>query len=142
MRVLNYFIFVIIFISCDSKGQTSIEGNWVSSSPKIELENYLELYIDSSFITPYSEMVGIHPSIKYSIENDTIYYLFNNKKIKYGLVKRINDSTFSFHNDSILMKRINNGIKLEDMLLNKQSEKDFRNDFLERKRQWLLERDH
>lgn len=143
MRSILYLTFFFLVASCNSNEQISLEGNWYSDSNIIPLYDYIEVYVDSFEITPYSEVTGLRPSISYSLQNDTLYYLFDHKKKEiYGKIKKLNDSTLSVNNDSILLRKINHGIKLEDMLINGESEKAYFNHFMERKRKLLSKIDN
>ncbi|WP_250433503.1 hypothetical protein [Hanstruepera flava] len=137
------FLFLLVFLfPCKLDKQQSINGNWYTDSNLAEIENYSEFYIDDTNLYIYNEDAGLLPNIEYLLKNDTLYFLSKDKDEAIGSVKFIDDNTLKIYNDSLFLRRIKKGIKPGDFLFGNKTESDYRKDFLERKKQWLLRVDN
>jgi len=139
---MNKIIIILISLinySCSSQNKKEIDitGNWYNDTEKVEVSYYVEIFIDDESFNIYNEYSGFGGHIDYTMENNILYYIVNDtEKEEKGIVKIIDKSTISIGDGNIILKRINEGLKLEGLLRKNKNEKDYLKFFNERKAIW------
>jgi hypothetical protein len=137
--ITTVFILLITFF-CNSQNnqEMDITGNWFNYSTR-NTENlyYLEIFIGDKAFHFYDEFSGFKKSQEYIIIDNILYFVnHDNTKENIVSVKLINENTISILKGDLIYKRINEGLKLEDLLRNNKSETNYRKFFNERKAVW------
>ena len=145
MQKIIFLLFIGIIFSCNSQSKKDIDikGNWYTFSIKgTKIIYYVETFIDDKAFHYYDQNFGLKSSMEYVIEDGILYYrrYMNNDREKTkestGNVEIIDDNTISIHNGTIILKRIVDGIQLEDILRKNVPEKNYQKYFYQRKAQW------
>ncbi|NRA92138.1 MAG: hypothetical protein HRU26_05540 [Psychroserpens sp.] len=141
MNKLAIVLVLIASFSCYSqkKEDIKITGNWYNfKNTKSSNSHYVETFINDNQFFSYDEFSGLSPSIEYEIDNNILYNIIDGERNKSGIIKIIDENTFSLemNNGLIIMKRVTNGLLLEDYLFNKVNEEDYHEFFKERKSDW------
>lgn len=136
---MKYFVLILslFLISCTSQETIDITGNWYEDIiTNADNYHYSEIFIDNESFSFYNELAGFSGSIDYVIEHNIVYFLSgNNFKKKKGIITFIDKNTISIGN-TIIFKRIDKGLTLEDFLRNNMSEDEYLKFFNERKASW------
>lgn len=137
---------LLITYSCISqnKNEIDIKGNWYTFSIKnVDTSYYTETFIDDIAFHSYDKNFGFKGSLEYLIKDGVLYYVRYEKNANKeknidssGNIEIIDDNTISIHDEMIILKRIEDGLKLEDLLRNNASEEDYLKYFFQRKSKW------
>lgn len=143
MKFITIILFLLTTLSCNSQNAKEIDitGNWYNYlNTSSEYLYYVETFINENTFFYYNEAVGLMPTMKYEISNDTLFLVTidDNKKLEAAQIKFIDKNTFSFNNNGkkITFKRIVEGLNLEDYLFKNKSESDYRKFFNQRRAIW------
>jgi hypothetical protein len=139
MKSITLVFILLTTFSCNSQNnqEVDITGNWYNDTKKVKVNYYVEVFIDDEAFNVYNEYSGFAGHKDYIIENNLFYYVSQDTlKEKKRYIKFIDKNTISIGNGDIILKRITEGLKLEDLLRNDKPERDYRKFFNERKAIW------
>lgn len=135
---------ICINFSCDSEktqnnsnAKVDIKGSWFMSKNKNQTyESYKEVLITEELIRYYDEDAGLRLPIRYTVKNDTLFFIFDNVKYNNGIINKIGDDFFMIKTPSnvLYMKKIKNGCKLDDFIFDNDS--CYISDFHDRMLRW------
>lgn len=139
MKIIIIIILLINY-SCNSQNikKTDITGNWFNYSMKNAKDiYYVETFIGDKAFHFYDDSFGLKSSQGYVIEGDILFFVdHDNTKTKSGNVKIIDENTISLYSGNVILKRIEKGLKLEDLLRKNKNESDYLKFFNKRRAVW------
>jgi hypothetical protein len=143
MRKVILILILLLNYACNSQNNQKIDitGNWYEDLKKSNAStgsySYVEIFIDDESFYMYYDVAGFGSHLDYVIENNIFYYVFSDTiKKKKGIIKFIDENTISIGNGGIILKRISEGLKLEDMLRKNKPKSDYLKFFNQRKAIW------